>query len=401
MIACVRIPHFITAVERQARGLAPTVPILVGHAARVAGVCPITVSHGIQIGMTLRHALALCPSAQLFPAVSARYREVADDLTALLGTFAGRVELERCGTGPVDSTGAAQWFLAVPDANAQAAMRLVELIRTALQDHGGMAAGIGVAGTRFTARCVAKTLSPPEADYVAAGHEAQFLANLTIDYLPLDSELHSRLQMLGLAKLGQIAGLPSSALLNQFGAVGRLLQALAQGRDVDPIQPYAPAPTLALSRTFDGVVIDLRALQLTAHTLGQQLAARLERRGYAARTVRLQLEQEGVAPWRDTLVLEAPTAQVTSLQRVLQHLLRRAQIESGVEKMEALCGDLVPMTVQQLDLFGQDVASGQRQDLLANLVARFGARRFFQVVPQQKDASLPEHRYQLRELQAS
>ncbi len=401
MIVCVRIPHFITAVERQARGLAASVPLLIGHDTRVAGVCPLTAAHGIQIGMTLRHALALCPAAQVFSVVSTRYGEAADDLTALLGTFAGRVELERSEAGLVDSAGAAQWLLDVPAPSAQAAMQLVELIRAAFADHVGLAPAIGVASTRFTARCVAKTLVPPEADYVAAGHEAGFLASLTIDYLPLDAELHSRLRMLGLTRLGQIAMLPSSALLNQFGAVGRLLQALAQGRDVDPIQPYIPTPALTLRRIFDGPVMDARALQLTAQTLGQQLATRLQRRGYAARRVRLQLEQEDLEPWVNTLVLEAPTAQVAPLQRALQHLLQRAHTESGIETMEATCGDLTPVVVQQLDLFGHAAAASQRQELLTNLVARFGARRFFQAVPQQRDASLPERRYQLQELRAS
>jgi hypothetical protein len=121
-----------------------------------------------------------------------------------------------------------------------------------------------------------------------------------------------------------------------------------------------------------------------------------DRRGCAAREVRLHLEQPDVAPWIDALVLDAPTAQADVLQRALAQLLARAQLAGGVEHLRASCADLRPVVATQLDLFGSRGAL-ERDALVANLVARFGARRFFAAVPQQRDAVLPERRYELLE----
>lgn len=392
MIACVHVAHFAAEVERGAQSLPDATPLVLARGTQVGAVCAAAAAHGVRPGMTLRHARALSPAAQIYPLAPGRSREAADDLLELLATFSGRVEAEP----PAERTGAALWFLDLGAVDALAAADLAALIARALAERARLQGAIGIAGTRFTARCAAAEATPGRPEYVRPGDEAAFLATLPIAYLPLDAALHERLDLLGLRRIGQLAALPASALLTQFGALGRLLGALAHGRDVDPIQPYIPAAALGLTRRFDGPVADSHALRLALQTLGARLAIRLERRGCAAREVRLHLEQPDVAPWIDALVLDAPTAQADVLQRALAQLLARAQLAGGVEHLRAGCADLRPVVATQLDLFGSRAAL-ERDALVANLVARFGARRFFAAVPQQRDAVLPERRYELLE----
>jgi nucleotidyltransferase/DNA polymerase involved in DNA repair len=236
-------------------------------------------------------------------------------------------------------------------------------------------------------------------EYIPAGHEARFLAPLSIKHLPLDAEFTVRLDHLGLRTLSQLAALPPAALQNQFGGVGRLLHTLARGQDVDPVQPYIQPRSIALIQHFDGVVSDRRMLWLAIQQLATRLAARLQRRGNASQAVQLRLELEDMLPWSDSIMLDTPTAQFDSIRHVLGQLLNRASITTGVEAIGIGCAHLTPVVAVQHDLFGQGIVPGQgRRDVIRALITKFGAQRFFSAQPQQHDAPLLEQRFVLQEL---
>src|SRR5690606_32454176 len=129
--------------------------------------------------------------------------------------------------------------LAIEDALAAA-----HTVHRLVAAHFELPAALGLATGRFTARVAVAALRPGEHAVVTPGEEARFLAPFPTSLLPVDGETLRQLHLLGLRTLGQLAALPSAALLERFGQQGPLMHRLACGRDTSRVARYAPPVVL-------------------------------------------------------------------------------------------------------------------------------------------------------------
>lgn len=139
---------------------------------------------------------------------------------------------------------------------------------------------VGIADSAFTAQVASSTRKPWHA--VAAGGNAEFLAPLSIKYLPLESDLLDTLSMLGITTMGQLAQLPPDAVAERLGHKGLQALELAQGKD--QFQPTIPA----LQRVFQcsaeaGVPINsLTDILFVLKSMLDRLTRELKQSGFQA-----------------------------------------------------------------------------------------------------------------------
>jgi hypothetical protein len=84
----------------------------------------------------------------------------------------------------------------------------------------------------------------------------------------------------------------------------------------------------------------------------------------------------------------------------LGELLGQTQLQQGVSEIEIVLMNLIPARGQQLDLFIH--RTGQRQrldDVLKDLLARYGAGCFYQASSFDRTAPLLERRFQIQEME--
>jgi hypothetical protein len=199
--------------------------------------------------------------------------------------------------------------------------------------------------------------------------------------------------------LGQLAALPASAALLQFGAEGRLLHQLAQGRDHRPVLPRPPGATQRVTRQLDGPVADWPILTAVARAIAEELAGRLQASGRAGRELRVVVHLEDGTAREEGGPLRRPASGAEDITRALVHRLERVEYACGVVGLEVVLANLVPATGHQLDLFVHQTGQASRLgDVLKNLVARYGADCFYQASLIDRQARLPERRFQLREV---
>jgi len=277
--------------------------------------------------------------------------------------------------------------------------RIGQAVREARNPDSGppLTPAIGLARGKFTARVAAAVVEPNEALLIAPGHEAAFLAPFPVDLLPMDEETARRLRLLGIRTLGQLAVLPAGAVLTQLGKEGRLLHRLAQGRDDRPVLPYRPRAVERVARQFDAPVADGTILEAVLQTMAEELAAHLEAGGHMGRTLTLILHLEDGTTCEERRILRRPTAGAKHIAQTLCHLLTWIRVPCGVVELEVTLADLVPATGQQLDLFVHQVGQEHRlREVLKDLVARYGADCFYRITLTDREARLPEHRFQLQ-----
>jgi nucleotidyltransferase/DNA polymerase involved in DNA repair len=318
-------------------------------------------------GLSLARARALAPDAACLPADPVADERLLDVTCQALDIFSPRIMRikERSGTLIFCDLGR------VPEGHLLA---LAERLATVTYAACGLRPAVGAGPTAVVARLAALAAPPAGALVVHAGAVARFLPPLPIVLLPIDRELAERLRWFGLVTLGALAKLSRPALLQQFGAQGELLYALARGSDPPPgrIAPTPLLPCLRIGWRFAGAVADRHMLDEALERVVARLVLRLESGGWSARSLTLILEydQGYVAATRR---LAQPTAGDRLLRRAFAFLLDACHV---TEPVVCLRVEVEPVAceVRQATMFVDQVGADEAfDDLVARLAPRHGA----------------------------
>lgn len=416
MIACVRLPHFAATLEHHANPHLAAYPLALGtpaqHPVQVYAACATAAATGVAVGMSLSEAQLRCPDLQILPASPLRDRRVREQLMTQLATFSTQLEaevgLELRADARRRKTRVIYEHLARHDqifyldlgTTAEADARvLAQHIQATLRQPTPFAITIGLASSKFTARIAATSLPHGDIGVITKGQAPTFLADFPVEVLPIDRETLRQLHLLGLHTLGQLAALPLPSVVNAFGTTGRILHRLASGRDTTPIAHYTPPITERLIRHLDIALVDRRQRDAVLGVMVKILYERLETAGYRPRQIELLLTLENGQQHEAEWTLQQPSGSLNHLRETVKALADRCSIPCGIVSLELALGDMTPITGQQLSLFPQPaLAQAQLQELLRDLVARYGDDCFYWMTPSDPDARLPERRFRLEKV---
>lgn len=190
----------------------------------------------------------------------------------------------------VQQTGIDEGYLALPDDAEPEAFG--HRLQATVRDAAGVTCSVGVATVKVAAKIAADMHKPAGVTVVPAGTERAFLAPLPLERLPgVGPRTAARLHDLGLATIGDIAGLDDDALAAAIpGAWGPDLRDRARGDDRRPVDPE-PAEPVQISRelTYRRNIRRFSDLDREIERLAGEVADRLSERGRAGRTVVVKL----------------------------------------------------------------------------------------------------------------
>jgi protein ImuB len=314
--------------EALARGPAALAPEA-GREQRVGEVSSAAEAFGVHAGMRLGEALARCPSLALIPPDPMGVADAWEKVLVRLESTGAEVESESPGLAFFDAAGLARLHGGRGRSDPASALRaraaggpppwlegVIAAVRAALR----LPARIGAGPSRFCALAGAVRARSRRAELVdgAAG-----LATEPVGLLrrrPEVAPLVEPLSRLGIATLGQLAGMERPVVADRFGRVGELAHDLARGRDAE-LRPRVPGEVLEevleLPESSSGVQLE-RALVL----LVDQLLARRERRGRTLRAVVLGAKLVEGGTWRERVVFREALADAGRMRLALgQRLL--------------------------------------------------------------------------------
>jgi nucleotidyltransferase/DNA polymerase involved in DNA repair len=311
MIACILVPGFELQAALRSRprlGLRPaalapepgTEPLLgpVTAAAEAAGVRP---------GMRLGEALALCPSIALVERDPAGVEEEWEGILGRLEDSGFAIEPVEPGCLYFDTRGVERLYGGVKPA-----------LKRALGSVGGSwNVSAGAADRRFAALAAAAIARPGQALVVDDGRSKEFLAPLPLSLLPLEQPRREELGHLGVKKIGQLAGLPGSAVAERLGPDGRRAWSLARSEDTAKVTARPPATDLAERLEFPEAVANELTLRRALTALLDRILVRPERGGREIRKVALSARLVGGGSWRRTVTLREPSAERGVLRAAL------------------------------------------------------------------------------------
>ena len=316
----VDLDAFFVAVEQARDPSLRGKPVVVGGDPRGRGVVA-TASYearvfGVFSGMPLRTAQRLAPDAIYLRGSYAEYSRISRAFHGILGDFTPLVESGGLDEAYLDVTGCE----AIAGTASEAASSLRARIRAEL----GLAASVGIAGSKLVAKVASDKAKPDGVLEVQEGAEAGFLAPLPLRALPmLGPKTEKRLQQLGLSTLGQLASLPAASLEGMFGPHGAVLAQRAQGMDASPVAGGSEAKSVSREGTFGVDVVDSEHLRAVLRGFSESVASQLRGTRRRARTVSLKLRYEDFTTISRSLTLRQPASSNEAIFDAAAELLEK------------------------------------------------------------------------------
>ena len=239
-------------------------------------------SFGLRAAMPVATAHRLCPQAIFLPGKFERYREYSAKFFGILADFSP--DLEPCGIDEayLDLTG----FEPIYGPTCDTALRIKDRIR----DEVGIAASIGIASGKVIAKVASDFCKPDGLLEIVPGEEKEFLSPLPIARLPgAGPKVQNALKRIGITTIGQLAELPVSFMMRNFGMHGEMLHRHANGIDHDEVRLPGPARSISREITLARDTLDQQFLKAVLRRLTERVGADLRQQTKQARCITLKL----------------------------------------------------------------------------------------------------------------
>jgi protein ImuB len=394
-IGCVLIPRFSLIAATGDRREILTQPVALapepGGEQAIGETSGAAEAFGIRAGMPLSEALSRCPGLILVPPDPGRAALAWERSLQRLEGIGAEVEAPRAG----------EVFFAIDGLRGLWGPHREGVLAKAGKAVGG-AVRLGAGPTRFCAYAVASNARPRRRPVVVARAAARgFLAPLGVSLLAgrlpgpaREAErLVGSLERLGVATLGDLAGLPRIAIADRFGELGLSAHDLASGTDT-PLRPRRPheelVQALGLPEAAYGTQLD-RALEL----LIERLVADPRRKGRTIRLLRLEARLAGGGSWRAEVAMRSATASPERLGLALGPKLAGLPAPAATLALRAL--ELGPEGAEQHAL--APAPGEERRERLSEAVrqarAAGGRDALLRIVDVEPGSRIPERRAML------
>ena len=252
-------------LQAKAAALAP----LPGTEPLIGSVTGAAEAKGVRPGMRLGEALAMCPELELVEQDPATAEQAWEEILRRLEDAGFGVEPAEPGTVFFESKGVERLYGGLEPA-----------LKRALAAVGTVwDARAGAAERRFAALAAANVARAGQALIVSDDRARSFLAPLPLTLLPLERSRYAELEELGVRTIGQLAGLPGSAVSERLGPDGRRAWSLARGEQDGKVSPRRTAVALHETLEFPEAVGNELTLRRGLAVLLDRLLARPERAG--------------------------------------------------------------------------------------------------------------------------
>ncbi len=335
---------------------------------------------GLEEGLALANARAICPQLRVFDADEVADTETLDNIADWCDRFTPLVALDPPYGLFLDITGCAHLF-----GGEAALMRLVCDVLTAR----GFAVSAAIAGTSVCARTMTRHV---HGRIVRADEEAEAVKPLPVSALGADDAITRGLRRAGLKTIGDVACRARHEITARFGADFTTLLQHAMGQGDAPISPRKPLPDYIVEKRFPEPIATEGVISATLSRLARMLVMAMDQQGKGARRLEARFFRTDGA----VRALVVDTGQPVTRGEVIDRLFR--------ERLDALNDPLDPgfgFDLIRLSASRTEIVVQQQRDLDANvhdndelaalidrIAARIGGRRVVVHLPQ--DTHIPE-----------
>lgn len=342
---------FYAAVEVKEQPSLRGRPVVVGGTGQrgvVASASYEARAFGVHSAMPGAQARRLCPQIVFLPPRFELYNRYSRQLHEIFRTFTPLVEGIALDEAFLDVSGCGPLF----GSPAQIAGQLHQRVIAEL----GLDCSVGAGPNKLVAKLASKAAKPraakgrgrptagPGTVVVHPDQVLGFLWPLPVEALwgvgPASAE---RLRKLGVATVGDLAALPEDSLVAALGkAAGRLLHALAWGRDDRAVEPARAAKSIGHEETYPTDVIDRQELERRLVVMADSVASTVRKYSLVARTITLKLRYGDFTTLTRSHTFASPQTTGRSFWTAGRALLDDLPLREGVRLLGISASGLLP-----------------------------------------------------------
>jgi DNA polymerase IV len=310
--------HFATLRHYAGRGVITTAT----YAAR---------EFGVHSGMGLMKAALRAPDAVLLPVDFDQYRRYSRLFKAAVAELAPLIEdrgIDEIYIDLSDVPGAQEAVGHDPFGGVRA---LAQQIRNNVRSATGLTCSIGVTPNKLLSKIASELDKPDGLTLLTADDLQTRVWPLPVRRINgIGPKAGERLAQMGIATIGELAACARETLVARFGkSYGAWLGDAAHGVDERPVVTHSEPVSMSRETTFERdlhAVRDRAALSQIFSELVAQLAADLQRKGYAGRTIGIKLRFDDFKTVTRDLTLPHAVADAPSIRDAAGRCLKRVDL---------------------------------------------------------------------------
>ena len=279
---------------------------------------------GVGSAMGMMKAAKLCPQAIVLPVDFEEVRKYSQLFKSIIFEITPLMEDRGVDEVYID-------FTDVPGGQREGGRVLARLIQKTITEATGLTCSVGVAPNKLLAKMASEFNKPNGISIVHA-------ADLQTKIWPLrcrkingiGPKADEQLAALGIQTIGDLAARDVSFLITKFGkATGAWMHEVAWGRDDRPVVTSSEPVSMSRETTFERdlhAVRDKAALSVIFTELCSKLAADLQRKGYAAKTIGIKLRYDDFKIATRDQTLDGYTFDAKTIRQVAGQCLKRVPL---------------------------------------------------------------------------
>ena len=293
---------------------------------------------GVSVGMAIEEAMSKHASIVVLEADESSYREAFQQILSFLQGIGDHVEGSDLGTAYVRLDGLEKMH--------GGEERIIDLLLNCLPRD--LEAQVGVGSGKFPAFTAARTSRPLTATALSTD-AASFLAVHPIDLLPISPDTKEVMHRLGLHKMGDIASMKETDIVDQFGLCGAKAWRLCRGMDNSPLTTLRHEESIVERVSLPFSATSLEPLMAAADILLRRAYSRPQVHGRQAGVVTLFCGSPGGSSWGKVVRFRRGAGRWEDASRII-----RVQLEADHPTVPV---EEVTLTLADLD--GESGAQGQ------------------------------------------
>jgi DNA polymerase IV len=301
---------------------------------------------GVHSGMGLMKAALRAPDAVLLPVDFDEYRRYSRLFKAAVAELAPVIEdrgIDEIYIDLSDVPGAQEAVGHDPFGGVRA---VAQQIRNNVRSATGLTCSIGVTPNKLLSKIASELDKPDGLSLLTLDDVAGRVWPLPVRRINgIGPKAAARLAQMNIATVGELAACGRETLVAQFGnSYGGWLFDAAHGIDERPVVTHSEPVSMSRETTFEHdlhAVRDRAALTRIFTQLVEQVAADLQRKGYAGRTIGIKLRFDDFKTVTRDLTLPAPTDDAKTIRHAAGLCLKRVDLTRRLRLLGVRAASLV------------------------------------------------------------